>query len=408
VEEPFEVEHRSYTPAPEALAVDQLRAALRSLMDVEEVRVLTNEPKPAVQFAGRLVEGDQDTIFEEIVQRFAALGYTPVLTKVEDEHRLQAVPAVADHKTGKPWVNILLFVLTLLSTLYIGAFHENAVPAGSLFPARFLDILKGWPFALTLLAILTAHEMSHYVAGRRHGSPASLPYFIPLPLPGSLGTMGAVIVQRSPMRSRKALFDIGVAGPIGGLLIAVPLLFIGLALSEVGTPQTFMDIPAGESIQVLQEGNSVIYLAAKYIVHGRILPDRATGEDVWLSPPSKGGSIAFAAWVGLLVTMLNLFPVGQLDGGHVAYAMWGRTAWKIARYTLIAIWGWGIFLLLRQNYGGMTWMMIGALGLFIGPRHPAPLNDLTPLDAKRKALGWAMVVIFFLLLTPIPWMTITL
>lgn len=402
MEEQFDIEHRSYTPAPEPLAVDKLRAALRSLMYIEEVRVLTNEPKPPVQFAGRLVDGDQDAIFEEIVQRFAALGYTPLLTKAEDEHRLQALPAVADSKTGKPWVNILLFVLTLLSTLFIGAFHENVIPT------RPQDILKGWPFAVTLLAILTAHEMSHYFAGRRHGSPASLPYFIPLPLPGSLGTLGAVIVQRSPMRSRKSLFDIGVAGPIGGLLVAIPLLFIGLALSEVGTPQTFMDVPAGRPVEVLQEGNSVMYLAAKYIVHGRILPDQATGEDVWLSPPSVGGSVAFAAWVGLLVTMLNLFPVGQLDGGHVAYAMWGRAAWKIARLTLMAIWGWGIFLLLWQNYAGMTWMMIGTLGLFIGPRHPPPLNDLTPLDARRKALGWAMVVIFFLLLTPIPWMTVTL
>jgi membrane-associated protease RseP (regulator of RpoE activity) len=391
VNESLDIENRSYTPALESLPVDKLRAALRSLMDIEEVRVLTNEQKPPVQFAGHLIEGDQEAIFEEIVQRFAILGYTPLLTEAEGEHRLQAIPVVADKKTGKPWINILLFVLTLLSTLYIGAFHENVIPT------RLQDILKGWPFALTLLAILTAH-----------GSPASLPYFIPLPLPGSLGTLGAVIVQRSPMRSRKALFDIGIAGPIGGLLVAIPLLFIGLSLSEVGTPQTFMDIPAGEPIEVLQEGNSLLYLATKYIVYGRILPDQATGEDVWLSPPSAGGSIAFAAWVGLLVTMLNLFPVGQLDGGHVAYAMWGRTAWKIARLTLAAIWGWGIFLLLRQNYGGMTWMMIGSLGLFIGPRHPPPLNDLTPLDAKRKALGWAMVIVFFLLLTPIPWMTITL
>jgi membrane-associated protease RseP (regulator of RpoE activity) len=402
VDNTFDVEHRSYTPAPEPLPVDKLRAALHALMDIEEVRVLSNAEKPPVQFAGHLVEGDQEVIFEEIVQRFTALGYTPLLTMAEGEHRLQAIPAVADRKTGRPWVNILLFVLTLLSTLYIGAFHENVIPE------RPQDILKGWPFALTLLAILTAHEMSHYFAGRRHGSPASLPYFIPLPLPGSLGTLGAVIVQRSPMRSRKALFDIGIAGPIGGLIVAIPLLFIGLALSKVGMPQTFMDVPAGEPIEVLQEGNSLLYLAAKYIVYGRVLPDRATGEDVWLSPPSAGGSIAFAAWVGLLVTMLNLFPVGQLDGGHVAYAMWGPTAWKIARFTLTAIWGWGIFLLLRQNYGGMTWLMIGSLGLFIGPRHPPPLNDLTPLDAKRKALGWAMVIIFFLLLTPIPWMAVTL
>jgi membrane-associated protease RseP (regulator of RpoE activity) len=398
----------SHTYAPEPLPVDKLRTALHALMHIEEVRVLTNEEKPPVQFAGQLAAGDQETIFEEIVQRFAALGYTPLLTEAEGEHRLQAIPVVHDKKTGKAWINVLLFILTLLSTLYIGAFHENAIPEGRLLPAHPLDILRGWPFALTLIAILTAHEMSHYFVGRRHGSPASLPYFIPLPLPGSLGTFGAVIVQRSPMRSRKALFDIGIAGPIGGLLIAIPLLFIGLALSEVGTPREFIDIPAGQSIQVLQEGNSLLYVAAKYIVYGRILPDRTTGEDVWLSPPSRGGSITFAAWVGLLVTMFNLFPIGQLDGGHVAYAMWGRTAWKLARIMLIAIWGWGIFLLLRQNYGGMTWLMIGTLGLLIGPRHPPPLNDLTPLDAKRRALGWAIVIVFFLLLTPIPWMTVTL
>jgi len=402
VDNTFEIENRNYTPVQELLPVEKLRAALHALMQIEEVRVLSNAAKPPVQFAGQLAAGDQDVIFDEIVRRFAALGYTPLLTMDEGEHRLQALPMVADKKTGKPWINILLFVLTLLSTLFVGAFHENVIPQ------RFQDIWKGWPFALTLLAILTAHEMSHYFMGRRHASPASLPYFIPLPLPGSLGTLGAVIVQRSPMRNRKSLFDIGVAGPIGGLIVALPLLLLGLALSEVGTPQTFLDVPPGQPIDVLQEGNSVIYLAAKYIVHGRILPDRATGEDVWLSPPSAGGSIAFAAWVGLLVTMLNLFPVGQLDGGHVAYAMWGRVAWKIARLTLAAIWGWGIFLLLRQNYGGMTWMMIGMLGLFIGPRHPPPLNDLTPLDAKRRALGWAMVVLFFLLLTPIPWMAVTL
>lgn len=396
------VNERKYAPLPESIAVNQLRAALGPFMHIEEVRVLSNAEKPPVQFAGQLVEGDQDATFEEIVRRFAALGYTPLLTLAEGEHQVQAIPVVADNKTGKPWINALLFVLTLLSTLFVGAFHENVIPA------RFQDILQGWPFALTLLAILTMHEMSHYFVGRRHASPASLPYFIPLPLPGSLGTLGAVIVQRSPMRSRKALFDIGVAGPIGGLIVAIPLLLIGLSMSEVGAPRAFIDAPAGQPLQLSQEGNSVIYLAAKYIVHGRILPDKVTGEDVWLSPPSAGGSIAFAAWVGLLVTMFNLLPVGQLDGGHVAYALWGRKAWKIARITLTAIWAWGILLLVMKNFGGSTWLMIGLLGTSIGPRHPAPLNDLTPLDARRKVLGWAMVVIFFLLLTPIPWMTVTL
>lgn len=396
------MEQRAYEPLPETVLIDQLREALRGLMLVEAVNVLSGDKKPAVQFTGRLVEGDQDTIFDAIVQRFEALGYTPLLTAAEDEHRIRAVPVVVNGKTGKRWINYGLFVLTLLSTLYVGAIQEG-VELHSL-----LDIWRGWPFAVTLLAILTAHELSHYFVGRAYGSPTSLPYFIPLPLAGSLGTFGAVIFQRGPMRSRKALFDIGISGPIGGLLVAIPLLFLGLAFSEVGTPFEYMERPVGEPLVVMQEGNSVLYMVAKLIVHGRILPDKTTGDDVWLSPPSPGGSVAFAAWAGLLVTMFNLFPIGQLDGGHVAYAMWGHKAWKIARYVVFAIYGWGFFLMVMRNPGGMTWFVAATLGTLMGPRHPPPLNDLTPLDAKRRTLGLVMVAVFLLIVVPIPWTTVVL
>ncbi len=396
------MEYQANRSSSESFIVDRLLAVLRHFMIVEEVKVLSGDSPPPLQFTGTLTGGGEDTIFEGINDGFAGLGYTPVLRREKGEHLLQAIPGVIPHKPAKPWLNVLLFVCTLLSMLFIGTLQEN------IFPRRFLDIGQGWRFALTLLAILTAHEFSHYFVGRRHGSPTSLPYFIPLPLPGSLGTLGAVIFQRGPMRSRKALFDIGIAGPIGGLVVAIPLLLLGLSLSKVGMPREFVATPAGQPLEVLQEGNSLLYLGAKYLIHGRILPDKATGEDVWLSPPSAGGSIAFAAWVGLLVTMFNLLPIGQLDGGHVAYAMWGRKAWRIAQITLLAIWGWGIFLLLRHNYGGMTWLMIGVLARLVGPRHPAPLNDSTPLDAKRRILGWVMVVVFFLLLVPLPWTTVTL
>jgi membrane-associated protease RseP (regulator of RpoE activity) len=307
------------------------------------------------------------------------------------------MPVVANHeKTGRPWVNVVLFILTLISVLFLGALHENVD-----IIANPLQIWRGWPFALTIMGILTAHELSHYFVGRRYGSPTSLPYFIPLPL-GILGTMGAVIVQRGPMKSRKALFDIGVAGPLGGLIVAIPLLFIGLALSYVGRPQTFMDLPPGAEPILTQEGNSLLYLLAKLVVHGRVLPDPATGEDVWLSPPSPGGSIAFAAWAGLLVTALNLFPIGQFDGGHVAYAMWGRKAWTVARTFLVLIFGWGVVLTVLGNQAGISWLVWGGLGMLMGPKHPPPLNDLTPLDRKRKILGWVMVAIFILILTPVP------
>jgi membrane-associated protease RseP (regulator of RpoE activity) len=396
-------ETSAYGPSTASTQVLQLQAALDGLMVVTETTRLSDKAKPAVKFAGHLAPGDPDVHFETITQRFKRLGYTPMLNQEEGQHVLRAMPVVADHeKTGRPWVNVVLFMLTLLSVLFLGALHENVD-----LRADPLQIWRGWPFALSIMGILTAHELSHYFVGRRYGSPTSLPYFIPLPL-GILGTMGAVIVQRGPMKSRKALFDIGVAGPLGGLIFAVPLLFIGLALSYVGRPQAFMDIPPGTEPILTQEGNSLLYLFAKLVVHGRVLPDPATGEDVWLSPPSPGGSIAFAAWAGLLVTALNLFPIGQFDGGHVAYALWGRKAWTVARVFLVVIFGWGVVLTIMGNQAGASWLVWGGLGLLMGPKHPPPLNDLTPLDRKRKILGWVMVAIFILILTPVPLISTTL
>ncbi len=393
--------------------VDHLRGALDGLMVVEEIKLLTNDDRPVVQFGGRLVAGDSDEIFDEIVRRFAVWEYTPLLSQVNDLHVIQAAPYVADGRTGKVWVNALLFVLTLLSVLFTGALQElEQAPANwrDLFQAlaSWHALLAGIPFAVSFLGILVAHELSHYFVGRRYNSPVSLPYFIPLPALSPLGTMGAVIVQRGPMHSRKALFDIGVAGPLGGLIVAIPLLIGGLMFTEVGNPHEFRNIPAGQSITLTQEGNSLLYLAAKYIVHHKILPNRETSEDVWLSPPSRGGSVTFAAWAGLFVTALNLLPIGQLDGGHVAYAMWGQGAWKIARGFLNLVLVWGALLLILGNPAGMTWLLLGGLGTFIGVRHFPPLNDLTPLDRKRRILGWIIVIIFILILVPIPLITVTL
>jgi len=383
----------------ETTMVDRLREALKDLMVIEEIKLLSNEETPFVQFGGYLVAGDQNELFEEITRRFEPLGYTPVLTQIDDMIVLQALPQVVEQKPWKVWLNIVLFVLTVFSVLFIGAIQE----LGDI-PINLPDWLKGVPFTLTLLGILTAHELSHYFVGRRYGSPLSLPYFIPMPL-SILGTMGAVIVQRGPMRSRKALFDIGIAGPIGGLLVAIPLLLMGLHFTEVGPPFMFMKIPPGESVEVMQEGNSLLYLAAKYVVHGKILPNRATGEDVWLSAPSTGGPVVFAAWAGLLVTAMNLFPIGQLDGGHVAYALWGRNAWKVARGFMLLVFTWGLLLLALGNVAGTTWLVWGGLSVLMGPRHPPPLNDLTPLDSNRRILGWIMVGVFLLILIPIPIVT---
>jgi membrane-associated protease RseP (regulator of RpoE activity) len=238
------------------------------------------------------------------------------------------------------------------------------------------------------MSILVAHELSHYFVARRYGSPVSLPYFIPMP--NLLGTMGAVITQKAPMRNRKALFDIGIAGPIGGLVLTIPLLILGLALSSVQPPPT--DLPP--NVGILQEGNSLLYAGLKYLVFGEWLP--SNGQDVWLHP------VAFAAWAGLLVTMINLIPVGQLDGGHVSYAVLGRKAWTVGYVLIAAMFGWGGWLLFNGDQGGSFWLTWGFLNMLLNRKHPPPLNDVAELDRGRVLIGVVMLVIFILTFMPSP------
>lgn len=374
------------TSLRENTAVSQLQRALESLVDVQSVRVLSHDPKPVVVFEIDLDLQRSDTIFDDILRHFKPLGYTPMLMRENGTTILKAVPGVPSEKSGNPWVNVVLFVLTLLSVIFIGALNEGGNPLNN--PA---DLRLGLPFAGALLGILTAHELSHYFMGRRYGSPVSLPYFIPLPV-SILGTMGAVITQKGPMRSRRALFDIGAAGPIGGIVVAIPLLIVGLLLSQVEA------LPTNEPYFL--EGNSLLYYLIKWVIFGQPLP--SGGMDVMLHP------VAFAAWAGLMVTALNLFPVGQLDGGHVLYAMFGPTAWKIARVFLGLMFGWGLFLnFVLGNDAGWTWIVWGGLGTLMGPKHPRPLNDLTPLHRGRRLFGWGMIVLFILVLVPIPLTAVT-
>lgn len=369
----------SYQDSTEQRLVEQLKAALRPLMRLDAVRVTRGGDAPAVEFVGQVYDPGDEQAFDRVLADFEALGYLPFLAHQDDAHVVRAFPHVVDRRTGKPWVNVLFFILTALSVLFIGALNEGGNPM-----ADWRSLALGLPHAATLLSILTVHEFSHYLAARRYGAPASLPYFVPVPL-WPLGTMGAVIVQKSPIRSRKAVFDLGISGPLGGLVVAIPLLILGLLLSPVEP------LPAGG---YAMEGNSIFYYLTKWAIFGQPLP--SGGVDVMLHP------IAFAAWAGLLVTGLNLLPVGQYDGGHIAYAMWGRKAWMVARSIVMLMFVWAAVLLLTRNDIGMTWMLLGVLGLAMGSRHPAPLNDLAPLDRTRKRIGWAMVALFVLILVPIP------
>lgn len=265
-------------------------------------------------------------------------------------------------------------------------------------------LASGPVFAATLMTILLCHEFGHYILGRIRGVSVSLPYFIPLPPFGTIGTLGAVIKMDKPIADRGALFDVGAAGPIAGLVVAIPLLVIGLSLSTVG--------PITEDSFV--EGNSILYALLKYAVFGRWLP--ADGVDVNLHP------MAFAAWVGLLVTMINLMPIGQLDGGHIARAALGQAheKWSERLHVALPIIGlsigsmmFGIALasgldwvgaLSYAKYGLIPWtiwaLLLGAMRRSAGEYHP-PVSDV-PLDPLRRKLAFAMLVIFILILMPVP------
>lgn len=379
------------TTFTEESTIERLRRPLSRLMRIEDYEIV-RPPDELIAFRGR-ISGDTGAAFDRISEAFERQGYTAMLRQGDDSrHRVLAVRGVQKSEPSNPWVNVGLFLATLATVLFIGA--TQALQYAELVrnvevSLDFANILShlhwGVPFAATLMGILLAHELSHYFVARGYGSPVSLPYFIPMP--NLLGTMGAVITQKAPMRDRKALFDIGVAGPLGGLVLAIPLLIVGLSLSVVQPPPPGLDT-------ALQEGNSLLYIALKYLVFGQILP--SNGQDVWIHP------VALAGWAGLLVTMINLIPVGQLDGGHISYALLGRKAWTLGYVLIAAMLGWGGFLLLRGNQAGGFWALWGVINLLLNRKHPPPLDDVTPVNPRRVALGVLMLVVFILLFMPSP------
>ncbi|MCP4446914.1 MAG: site-2 protease family protein, partial [Myxococcales bacterium] len=228
-----------------------------------------------------------------------------------------------------------LFALTSVTTFL----------SGSGFSDDF-DLRQGLYFSGTLMTILLCHEMGHYIVARRHGIEASLPYFIPLPPVISLGTLGAVIQMDEPIEDRNKLVDVGAAGPLAGLVAAIPLLIYGLSLSSVGVAES------GEGVML--EGNSLLYSGLKYLVHGQALPGPGA-VDVQLHP------MAFASWVGILLTMINLLPIGQLDGGHVLCGAIGEKHERVSRWLhrLLLFVGAAVAAALTMEYMGRG-LLIGA------------------------------------------------
>lgn len=360
-------------------------------MRIERIRVPANRMEGALILEGRLLRPSHQ-VFGRWLQAFKEQGYTPMLRRAGDGDSqrviLQIMPGVPARSKPRVWINGLLFLLTVLSTLFVGAGYGTDL-------GQPFSLWNGAPFAAALLGILATHEFGHYFAAQYHRVAVTLPYFIPMPF--GLGTLGAFIQMREPIPDRRKLFDIGVAGPIAGLLVALPLLFWGLSTSSVQT------IPSNE--QVLVEGNSLLYYYAKILVFGKALPNPMTGEDVFLN------QIAFAAWIGLLVTALNLLPLGQLDGGHTVFAMFGQRARPINMTAMGVLAFLGLAALppvqrafpFLINLGWMGWFVWLLLILLLGgPHHPPTLDDVTELDPRRRWVGYLVILIFVLTFTPTP------
>ncbi|HEX3774323.1 MAG TPA: site-2 protease family protein [Polyangiaceae bacterium] len=306
------------------------------------------------------------------------------------------------HEPLKYGLNLLLFALTVPSVFLAGALTVDPTIEHELLH-RLGEIWRGWPFALPLLAILLAHEFGHYVAARIHRVPASLPYFIPLPALSPFGTMGAIIAMRGRIRSRAALLDIGAAGPLAGMVVALPVLAFGLHWSAVAP---------NPSAHYTQEGQNLLYLLMKRVFVGPI-PD---GMDVQLSPTADAG------WVGLFITMINLVPWGQLDGGHIAFALLGERQHRIARFvrrSMIGLFGYNLLkfylpialhrsaldyrLAIGDSLFWLVWFAVtGIIGRVSGgPDHP-PFEP-SELGPARRAIAWLCLALFALLFMPTPW-----
>ncbi len=368
--------------------------------------VTAGDPKQFhFRYRGQLLSEDTVAAYDQLDVSVASFNLMPLFRIEKGEQVIYLVTRLSEPPPMKTSTPIILFILTVFSVMLAGVQPEGVPPEGVFAQILFLlkNIFSGWPFALSLLSILLAHEFGHYFMSRYHKTPATLPYFIPFPF-SPLGTMGAAILMRGIPKNKRILFDIGVAGPLAGLVVAIPVLFIGLFMS---TQTTLLASPNG-----FLEGNSLFYLIAKYLSFGQWLPAPAEPHTIlyWLSffftghPIPFGGqdvlisNVAFAGWAGLLVTALNLIPAGTLDGGHVVYSLFGEKASKAFPYIL------GVLAVLGLFWTG--WWLWAVILLWLGRVHAEPLDQITPLDPSRRTVALLVIILFILVFSPVPFMSL--
>jgi len=404
--------------------IDLLTSRVARIFRVEDV-TMGNPKEWIARYRGYLLSEDTVAAYDQLADALRPYNITPLFRKEQgDKQVIFLVPTPPVAKIGsRLYVNVILFILTVFSVMLMGVDPPpEAIAAGDTSTIQFLFryILSGWPFALSMMGILFAHEMGHYIMCRYYNVPATLPFFIPAPLISPLGTLGAFIAMRGIPKNKRVLFDVGVAGPLAGVVIAIPVLFIGLSLSQLGPIG-----PAAPGTMSMLEGNSLFYLFSKYMVFGKLLPEPVSMDGLspamyWLryfftaQPIPFNGldvqlhNVALAGWAGLLVTALNLVPVGTLDGGHVAYGLFGEKARRIfpvAIGALIALSFLPSLLTLSLGAFNFSWLLWLFILFWLGNVRTQPLDDITPLDGKRRALGFFMLLLFILLFTPIPMVT---
>jgi Zn-dependent protease len=300
-----------------------------------------------VRYRGALYNKDSAASYDQLSQALREYYVTPLFRMEEDQQVIRLMKGIIQPKPSKIWGNILFFFLTMISVTFAGAYYfsNSNIPSSISGWTNFM--ISGLPFAISLMTILVCHEFGHYLAGRYHKTAVTLPFFIPFPL-SYFGTMGAFIQLKEPPRNRRILLDIGIAGPLAGLAVAIPVLLFGLYLSPI--TRLPLNLPPGQ----IFEGNSILYLLMKLIVKGQLLPQPLTYAGMnpiiyWIryfftgAPLPAGGwdiitsPIAWAGWAGLLVTSLNLIPAGQLDGGHIMYTILGKRTTKLLPFILLAL-----------------------------------------------------------------------
>jgi len=402
------------------LESDNLTSIVSRVLRIEDVT--RGDPKKdfVARYRGRLYNEDTAAAYDQLAEALRPLDITPLFRNEKDRHVILLSQGVIRPNPSRTWINVVLFALTVLSVILAGTYYTLGgsydgplnPDLHTLMPYLLQSVGGGLAFTAALLAILLAHEFGHYLAGRFHHTSVTLPYFIPFPL-SAFGTMGAFIQLKEPPKNRRILLDIGIAGPIAGLVVAVPVLILGLMLSKVSPIPA--QLPPGQGLQI--EGNSILYLLSKFLVFGKLLPEPGSygnlppllywtryfftgrplplgGMDVMLHP------VAWAGWAGLLVTALNLIPAGQLDGGHVLYVLMGRRATTLLPVILAGL------VLLGLAWPG--WWLWAFLIFLLGRLHAEPLDQITSLDAPRRAVAVLGLIIFILVFTPVPLLAIGL